>query len=353
MTTQEKKQELFEMLQKAFELEFTTIPPYLLAALSLHPNSNRKSFSIIHSVYMEEMLHMILAANTLNAIGGKVSLKKENIPSFPLTIDFKGKQFRNREFEISLERFSKQSIYTFMQIELPDYWPELKAPKVKSVEIPGYTIGEFYDSIKTKLTDLCNDIGEEELFNGNPDLQISIDFYWSGGGKPVTVKNLKDAMEALDVIIDQGEGASVKSVEDNDNEFFGEKNEVAHYFRFNEIYVGRKYKPNDNPLKPPTGEIFAVDFSSVYPIKANCKSEDFNDTPKLGELNTEFNTHYTLMLQKMENAFNGNPKELYSAIMNDMHQMAKIAVEMAQIPIVNNPNKCTGAPSFEWVELAI
>jgi hypothetical protein len=59
------------------------------------------------------------------------------------------------------------------------------------------------------------------------------------------------------------------------------------------------------------------------------------------------------MLQKMEKAFNGFPKELYSAIMNDMHQMAKITIEMAQIPIANDPDNLTGAPTFQWIELSI
>lgn len=353
MTIDQKKQELFEMLQKAISLEFTTIPPYLIAALSIHPNSNRESFSIIHSVYMEEMLHIILAANTLNAIGGKVIFNKETIPSYPLTIDFKGKKFKNREFEISLQRFSREAIYTFMQIELPDYWPEEKMLKSKKVQIDGYTIGEFYESIKTKLTNLCLEFGEENVFTGHKAFQIPIDFYWSGGGKPITVLNLQDALAAIDVIIDQGEGTSVQTINDNDSAFFEEKNEVAHYFKFNEIYVGRKYKPNDHPLHPPTGETIAVDYTAVFPIKPNCKSDDFKATPKLAELNTEFNTHYTLMLKRMEKAFNGSPKELYPAIMNDMHQMAKIAVEMGQIPIVDDVNNYTGAPSFEWIDLPI
>lgn len=352
MTTEQKLEEIYEMLQKAVELEFTTIPPYLVAALSIIPKYNRESFKIIHSVYMEEMLHIILAANTLNAIGGRVSFQKENIPTFPLIIDFKGKRFKNRQFSISLERFSRKSVYTFMQIELPDYWPEEKELLTKKVEIPGYTIGEFYELIKTKLKALCEEIGEENVFTGNPALQIPIDFYWNGGGRPITVKKLSHALEALDVIIDQGEGASVHSVEDQD-EFFGEQNEVAHFFRFNEIYVGRKYKPNDNPLKPPTGDPFQVDFSKVYPIKSDCKAADFENTPKLQELNTEFNRHYTQMLTRMQEAFSGNPKALYPAIMNDMHKMARIATAMMQIPISDHPEKLTGAPSFEWIELPI
>jgi len=353
MTTEEKRKELFEMLQKAVDLEFTTIPPYLIAALSIHKDANRESFSIIHSVYMEEMLHIILAANTLNAIGGSVKFGKENMPSFPLTIDFKGENFRNREFEISLERFSKDAVYTFMQIELPDYWPEDDEPETRQVEIPGYTIGEFYELIKTKLTDLSNEIGEENLFIGKPEYQVPLDFYWSGGGKPVLVKNLKDALEAMDVIIDQGEGASVIHLDDGDSEFFDQKNEVPHYFRFNEIYVGRRYKIDDDPLLPPTGEPFPVDYTKVYPIKSNCKSSDFIGTPKLQELNTEFNTHYTTMQIGMEQAFSGDPKALYRAIMNDMHKMASIATEMFSIPIEGDPDNLNGAPSFEWVDLPV
>ncbi len=122
MTPKEKIIELREMLQKAVELEFATIPPYLTAAFSIHPKANRSSFEIIHSVYMEEMLHMVLAANVLNAIGGTIKLGKENIPKYPLNLEFKGEKFKDRDFNINLERFSLDSIGIFMKIELPDNW---------------------------------------------------------------------------------------------------------------------------------------------------------------------------------------------------------------------------------------
>ncbi|MBI4473414.1 MAG: hypothetical protein HY646_12155, partial [Acidobacteria bacterium] len=57
-------------LQIAIELEAATIPPYLCALYSTPDGQNRHASGIIRSVVVEEMLHIALAANVLNAIGG-------------------------------------------------------------------------------------------------------------------------------------------------------------------------------------------------------------------------------------------------------------------------------------------
>ena len=57
-------------LQQAVELEHATIPLYLYALYSLVPGKNDAIAAIIQSVVVEEMLHMTLACNVLNAIGG-------------------------------------------------------------------------------------------------------------------------------------------------------------------------------------------------------------------------------------------------------------------------------------------
>lgn len=350
-TTEEKRKYLQELLQLAVELEFATIPPYLTAALSIKPNANRSSFEIIHSIYMEEMLHMVLAANTLNAIGGTVKLGPKNIPSYPLKMTFEESAFKDREFDIDLEKFCKNSIETFLKIEMPDNWEEDKSfLKAEGVDIPGYTIGEFYNLIIDELKNLCEAIGEENVFIGDPTHQIGEDFYWSSGGKPIAVTCLNQAEEALDIIIEQGEGAPGKPLSDGDHSFFGQEEEVPHFYRFNEIYWGRKYKKGDNPRKP-TGEELPIDWEAVYPIKKNCKSTDFEESPLLASLNTQFNQHFTLMLQGIEKALNGNPKSLYPAIMNDMHGMAKIGYQMVQIPIHDDPESEHGAPTYEWIDL--
>lgn len=57
-------------LQLAIELEHATIPAYLTAFLTLEPGRNREVSDLILSVFLEEMLHMALACNILNAVGG-------------------------------------------------------------------------------------------------------------------------------------------------------------------------------------------------------------------------------------------------------------------------------------------
>ena len=57
------------LLQAAVEVEHGTVPLYLTALWSI-VNGSDAAASVIHSVVVEEMLHMTIAANTLNAIGG-------------------------------------------------------------------------------------------------------------------------------------------------------------------------------------------------------------------------------------------------------------------------------------------
>ncbi|NEO96090.1 MAG: hypothetical protein F6K56_40470, partial [Moorea sp. SIO3G5] len=77
-------QDLYTHLQAALELEHSTIPPYLTALYSIQPNSNQTIAEIIFSVVREEMLHMVIVANVLNAIGGSPQVNKpEFIPTYP------------------------------------------------------------------------------------------------------------------------------------------------------------------------------------------------------------------------------------------------------------------------------
>src|SRR4029077_4616442 len=61
---------LREHLQTAIEIEWSTIPPYLCALWSLADGPNEYVAGNVEEVAMEEMLHLTLACNLLNAIGG-------------------------------------------------------------------------------------------------------------------------------------------------------------------------------------------------------------------------------------------------------------------------------------------
>lgn len=68
-------------LQTALELEHSTIPAYLTALYSIKEGTNLMPVEIIKSVVIEEMLHMVMVANLINAIGSTPKIGKKR----PLT----------------------------------------------------------------------------------------------------------------------------------------------------------------------------------------------------------------------------------------------------------------------------
>lgn len=350
MGIKNKKSAVQAKLQKAIELELAAIPPYLTAYYSIKPAFNVESAKIIKSVIIEEMLHITLASNLLIAIGGKVALREDNIPHYPLMLEFEdGETFREREFEVDLAPFSKKTLDVFMQIELPGWQPEddWLSPK-GDFKVEGYTIGQFYESIRKDLQELCDEFGEAEVFSGNPEHQISEKFYWPGGGKPIEVTDMESASKAIDDIVEQGEGATGDSKDDK-KIMFSDLENVAHYFRFCEIYHGKYYQAGDDPHKAPTGDEMPVDFEAIYPIRTNCKSGYFAEGSDLWELNNEFNRLYSGMLLQLEEGFNGKPQLVFNAIMNGIKELNLVASKIVALPIPGDKKGRHGSPSFEWL----
>lgn len=349
----EIKQELLSLLQTAVEFELATIPVYMTALLSIKADTNQQAASSIRSVMIEEMLHMTLAANVLSSIGGELQLNQTTIPQYPLTLEFEGKRLKDREFDINLAAFSEDNITVFTRIELPDNWPAIGQSIQASaeMEVPGYTIGEFYQLIIDKLQTLCDQYGEQVVFTGDSSWQINENYYWSGGGKPIVVTDLKTAKQAIQVITEQGEGCS-GSIFDGDHKYFDQDKEVAHFFRFKEILFGRRYQSGDHPMEPPTGAQFEVNYQESYPILTNAKESNFSSDPAMKRLNDQFNQQYTLMLQQLEKAFNGAPENLYTAILSGMHDMVSISQKMMRTPVAGDPQGRHGAPSFDWRPLS-
>lgn len=92
---------LREHLQWAIELEHSTLPPYLCALYSLDPGRNPEATEVMVSVLVEEMLHMTLAANLMNAVGGWPRLDTpEMLAPYPRWLPH-----GDRSFEVPLVRF--------------------------------------------------------------------------------------------------------------------------------------------------------------------------------------------------------------------------------------------------------
>ena len=71
-------------LQTALELEYSTIPIYHTALASIKHSYNLEIQAVIKTILVQEMMHLTLVANILNAVGGKPSLySKDVFPRYP------------------------------------------------------------------------------------------------------------------------------------------------------------------------------------------------------------------------------------------------------------------------------
>ncbi|WP_404294253.1 ferritin-like protein (plasmid) [Microvirga sp. RSM25] len=343
-----KKLELLSWLQLALELEWSTLPPYLVALLSIKRPQNREAADLIRGVAMEEMLHFALVANVMNALGGRPKIARDNCPTYPLTMTFEGRPFADRTFPISLARFSKESISTFMKIEQPQQAKFETLAWKNKIDVPAPTIGEFYEGILTLLDELDAAL-PDSLFTGDPRRQLEADYFWGGGGEIIIVSDLTSARTALETVIEQGEGAWPFSQEEF-AEVAGHSLSMGHYYRFSEIFYERRFIPTDDPRVPPSGPAMAIDYTAVYPIRENAKSTDYPSGSVATALNEAFNRRYTMMMRQLDEAVNGEPKALYTAIMYGMHGLASAAKDLMATPMPGVGKVETACPTFEWMD---
>jgi CDGSH-type Zn-finger protein len=324
-------------LQWAIELEHATLPPYLCALYSIKPGHNKEAAEVIHSVFMEEMLHLTLAANLLNAVGGKPELDKPSIlAEYPTFLPHS-----NQAFVVPLVKFSREALDVFMQIEKPGEHEGL--PEDDNYE----TIGQFYASIEEALSRLCDDLGEEAVFSGDPARQITDDLYYGGSGKIIAVTDLASARAALEEIVEQGEGLQHQTIWDGDrNMFHPEREEVGHYFRFHEIAVGRRYQRGDTPQSGPSGASFEVDWDAVYDMKPNPRSADHAAGSAIRNRMDDFNRTYSGILHLLQESFNGK-RQLLLVATGAMYELKQQAIQLMQLP--TGDGETTAGPSFEYV----
>ncbi len=326
---------LRDALQTAVELEHSTIPTYLCALYSIKDGTNAESSAIIRSVVVEEMLHMLLAANILNAIGGKPAINVPHfIPTYPTYLPGS-----DDAFLVNLAKFSKENVEVFLKIEKPAH--HTMDPKAK-----GYaTIGEFYAAVTDGIK-YVNAHTKGGIFVKDKEWQkrqITAEHYYGSGGVAIPVYKLEDALLAIEEIVGQGEGID-DTINDSDEKIFGQGLEYAHYFRFNELYEERLYTEKDTPKSGPTGPALPVDWDAVYSMKMNPKIEDYKGQPELLEKARAFNQTYTALLDNIHHACNGQPELLMKGI-GLMYQLKYKAIELMNIPYKDG---LMAGPTFEF-----
>jgi CDGSH-type Zn-finger protein len=333
--------DLRQHLQWAIALEHATLPPYMTALYSIKPGTNREATTAIASVLIEEMLHMTLAANVLNAIGGRPVLDAPDfLARYPTSLPHSADAF-----QVPLSRFSPATIETFMKIEKPE---EQAAPPEAD---RFHTIGQFYRAIEEALKTLCATLGERRVFCGDPARQITPETLpYRGSGRIVAVSDLTSALEAIDEIEEQGEGLKHDEVWDGDRDMFHpEREEVAHYFRYDEILKGRAYRRGDTPASGPSGERFDVDWTAVYPMRDNPREADYPEGSPVRTAMRAFNRVYSDLLRDLHRAFDGEPSRLHATIAA-MSELKAGAQALMQMP--SGDGVTTAGPSFEFVPAA-
>src|SRR4051794_10742905 len=309
-------------LQWAIEVEHGTLPPYLCALYSIKEGANEEAAEVVHSVFMEEMLHLTMAANIMNAVGGRPVLDAPSLlPRFPTYLPHS-----NRAFEVPLMKFSPEAIDVFLQIERPGEHEGL--PEDNRFE----TIGQFYEAIEVALKHLSDKLGEEALFCGDPTRQVTDELYYGGSGRIITVTDLESALAALEEIVEQGEGLQHDEVWDGDRDMFHpEREEVAHYFRFQEIYLGRRFAPGNTPQSGPTGELLEVDWGAVHDMRPNPRTADYPAGSVMREALESFNRAYCDVLHLLDETFNGSPG-LLGVATGEMYGLKAEAIELMKLP---------------------
>ena len=324
-------------LQWAIELEHATLAPYLSALYSIKQGTNIESVEVIKSVFLEEMLHMALAANILNAIGGTPRFDYDGfIPTFPTPLPH-----GDGSFLVHLGKFTPEAVKSFLNIERP------AETDAEPLEENYHSIGQFYSAIIEGLKSCCKALGEDVVFSGDPSWQVTAETtYYGGAGHLIAVTDLASALEAMEEIVEQGEGLDHDSIFDGDkNMFHPEREEVGHYFRFQEILEGRSYQAGDTPASGPTGEKFTVDWSAVHNMRSNPDINDYPEDSLQREKMEALAQGYSDMLRTMERSFAGDPR-LFGETVGIMFELRHLIQELVEMP--SGDGETTVGPYFAY-----
>ncbi len=222
------REQLLYWLHEAAEIEHNLMCCYLYAAFSVKSGDARWSEEqarlaggwrrIITAIALEEMTHLCLVGNLMNALGSPAHFNRPPFPiqSGPYPADF----------VIRLQPFSQETIAHFQFLERPhtaamDDAAGFEPPKqYRRSAPPGRlspgardyaTVGELYQTLRDALEAFVAAHGETELFIGDPALQVDAALAPLPGVTIVT--DLASALHALDTIVTQGEGAGSEAVD--------------------------------------------------------------------------------------------------------------------------------------------
>ncbi|GAB4196162.1 MAG: ferritin-like protein [Roseiflexaceae bacterium] len=324
-------------LRTAMSIELTTIPAYLYAYWSIRPTAEGGSLAAgvaartIMSVVDEEMLHMGLVSNILNALGGTPAITDpEFLPVYPDVVTRRVirqptlLKAEEPPMVVLLAPLSPETIQVFMRIELPQF--DDPQP-VRDGE--WQTIGQFYATVAEQLRrdpELVFQPVRQLGGQANP-----------GAGRMLTIRSRTDALNAMALIVEQGEGTSQSTTDDGDHE-------LAHYWKFQE--VGDQIR------------LGTIDLArDVYPLVANPGEHLASYTPDQQHANQVFNMAYSNLLDALQATFTSETPDVFRpsahldapvAYMEQMGQLAAVLRNQGTVP----GTQLLAGPTFEYLNQA-
>jgi hypothetical protein len=219
----ESREELVWLLTQASELEHGLMCEYLFAQFTLK-RTQQEGLSdeqlakvaawetVIVDVIKQEMLHLALATNLLTAIGAAPHLHR---PNFPIL-----SRWYPPGVQIALVRFGERALRHFIYLERPEGMdlndaegfaaagqaqPLTDGDQLMAVPEDYQTVGHLYRGIEQGLERLVERHGEGGVFIGPPEAQATTEvFEWP---ELTAVTDLASAAAAIELIVEQGEGA--------------------------------------------------------------------------------------------------------------------------------------------------
>jgi len=325
---QQMQSAIQDSLQKAIALEFATIPTYLYAYWSLQPGTpsqkNPTQLNLIHSIVLQEMFHLAIASNILNAVGGSPKIVGA-VPTYPGPLPGGVES----GVIVPLSPFSLDLVKNvFMVIEEPEDPINFPTTSALTTPIPTLTIGMFYDAI-SKL------IGQagQGIFTGSQDRQVVM-----GDAKKIT--DVASAQAGIETIVTQGEGTT-KSPDT-------EGGELSHFYKFEEISKQATLKKDPNePLGFSFGPPLSIRFDAtgVHPVITNPTASSYAPGSEANDKNTTFNQDFTSMVKHLQTGFTGSPHDIGIAI-GTMRKLTRDARALMAISIGNGQY---AGPTFTYL----
>ncbi len=253
----EHRKELSYLLCQAAEIEHLAMGQYLYAAFSLRTETGpgltadqleavERWRKVLLSIAAEEMLHWAMVNNLLTAIGSAPFVTRPNYPhrakGYPPSVQFDLLPFGEDALR-HFVYFERAMGVDVEDSEVFEHVGEQPAPMSASELQPRpqafLTQGQLYGSLGDALRSLADQLGEDGLFIGPPWAQAAPESF--GWKHLVPVHDLESALAVLEVIVEQGEGAT----EDVEGSHFGRFQAVL-----DEYLEAKSADPGFTPAQP-------------------------------------------------------------------------------------------------------